>query len=276
MSVGIGITTRNRPVVLRACLNHFLAFPTPDSIYVIVDDSSNEGYRDDNKEIVQQFTEQCPNTVIFRYSENRLGISNAKNASLFPIQGCDHIFLFDDDSWPQSLGWAESWININAANGVQHSQFNVVDDSLLDLNHGYRNVISKREIIGQGTTSMVDLFNSFGVVLYYTKECIAGIGGFDTSGGNVYGYEHCQHSLRATRGGFTGGRLNLVPSIAHELIYSVDIQYAMLRIPPKLEFPELQSFASSVPPEETANAGLNAGLMSTDKVFIPLVDPLSG
>ena len=82
------------------------------------------------------------------------------------MRDCEHVFLFDDDAWPQRHNWAETWIKINEANDVGHSMFNVTSDAELGLNPAFRAVVNPIEEIGANETKMVSFSNCF--VLYIT------------------------------------------------------------------------------------------------------------
>jgi glycosyltransferase involved in cell wall biosynthesis len=266
MSIGIGITTRNRPECLEVCLRHFKEFGYGDKIVVI----------DDNSELWQVnkiVAESFGINVIYKLSDSRLGISKAKNACLWELRDCEHVFLFDDDAWPQRHNWAETWIKINEANDVGHSMFNVTAEAELELNPAFRAVVQPIEEIGADEMKMVAFSNCFGVMLYFNRKCLDAIGGFISDTPHLYGYEHAQISERAGSAGFTQGHKYLTPSIASELIYSIDITYSMLKIPPYFDARWIGNFRSSVTLEESSQAEKNSGIMNIKEIHSPLVDP---
>ena len=267
MSVGIGITTRNRPECLEVCLRHFKEFGYGDKIVVI----------DDNSELCQVnkiVAESFEINVVYKFSNSRLGISKAKNACLWELRDCEHVFLFDDDSWPQRHNWAETWIKINEANDVGHSMFNVTAKAELELNPAFRAVVRPIKEIGADETKMVSFSNCFGVMLYFNRKCLDALGGFFSDTPRPYGYEHAQISGRANIAGFTQGHRYLTPSNATELIYSIDITYCMLKIAPFFDINWIGNFRSSVTLEESSQAEKNSVIMGIKKIHSPLVDPL--
>lgn len=267
MKYGVGITTRNRTECLKYSLLHFSKFKQKNVKYVVIDDCSDFG---DNKEIVDSFKKEVQEEVIYLRSNKRLGVSNAKNACLYQLLDCDYVFLFDDDAWPIADDWADAWSFINDSAGVGHSMFNVVDNNILNTNPAYhRNVKTLSSI-----KDMSELENAFGVLLYFNRECLNAIGGFDPNPPHLYGYEHAQVSQRANRAGFTCSKKYLVPTKAHELIYSVDISYRMLGLLPPIDIPSLMSMGSAVSPEDRAKVGLNGILLNNPPTYIPLVNPL--
>lgn len=264
--IGIGITTRNRPECLEASLRHFKQFGYGDKIVVI----------DDNSELWQVnkiIAESFGINVIYKFSNSRLGIAKAKNACLWELRDCENVFLFDDDAWPQCDNWAETWININDANNVGHSMFNVTAEALLELNPAFRAVVKPISSIGADEVKMVSFSNCFGVMLYFNRDCLNALGGFLSDTPYLYGYEHAQISERAKIAGFTHGHQYITPSIASELIYSIDISYCMLKILPPLETRWIGNFRSSVTLEESSQAEKNSAIMGIKEVFHPLVNP---
>ena len=266
MSIGIGITTRNRPECLEACLRHFKEFGYGDKI-IVIDDNSE--LRQVNKIIAESFEIN----VIYKFSNSRLGVSKAKNACLWELRDCEHVFLFDDDAWPQRHNWAETWIKINEANDVGHSMFNVTSDAELGLNPAFRAVVNPIEEIGANETKMVSFSNCFGVMLYFSRKCLDALGGYVSDAPHLYGYEHAQISERAHTAGFTQGHQYLTPSIASELIYSIDISYCMLKITPYFDVAWIGNFRSSVTLQESSQAEKNSVIMDMKEIYSPLTDP---
>lgn len=265
--IGVGITTRNRPECLEACLRHFKEFGYGDKI-VIVDDNSDLWRL--NKLVIDSFDLN----IKYRYSNKRLGIAKAKNACLIELKDCDHVFMFDDDAWPIQRGWENRWININKYNSIGHSIYGIDCNANESANRSLRAHVSEVARIGDFEHQMIAFSNCFGVVLYFNKECLNALGGYDDSAKNVYGFEHAQVSKRAGTAGFTCGHEYISPAASAEMIYSIDIAYNWLGINPPLDVEWLPRFRSSVTDEEAGNHIYNADLMYTQNIHIPLVDPI--
>lgn len=274
MKIGIGITTRKRPDVLKTCLDHFSAFPTPNSKVVVVEDDHESDSTVES--LVSDFQKGNLNVeVVFRKAPSRLGISRAKNACISKLDDCDHVFLFDDDTWPKTHGWAEKWIEINEMHEASHSMWLtqlVYADNLI-TSFQPKKVWSAPD--GNPKHEMVAWTNCMGVMLYFTRECLNELGGYDTSAANVYGYEHAQMSHRACKAGFSLGYEYLSPAIARSLIYSFDVSYGCLGEEPPTDIPWIGQFTSSVSTAEAAAAASNSILLSNPPIHIPLVDPLA-
>ena len=267
MRYGVGITTRNRPQTLVAALRHFKAFPNQDIRYVIVDDAS------DGDETAQAARHSGLPNVTYYKAPHRIGISGTKNVCLWELQDCDHVFLFDDDCWPVSPDWADQWVDINEANGVGHSMFNIVDGLLLDRNTVFKQLMQVTGTLGEGATEMIAFTNCFGPFLYFSRACLNALGGYEPNTPTWWGYEHAQMSMRAFNAGFTQNHRYLTPAHAQDMLYSVDLTYGMLKLLPPLEV-DCLDLGSSVSPEEKERGGENSVLLSrAETIYVPLEAP---
>lgn len=264
MSVGIGITTRNRPKILQACLAHFAKYAPLSHQIAVIDDCTQNPEK--NQQTVANYADTL-NIQYHRYGK-RAGIARAKNACLWELQNNQHIFLFDDDAWPSQNGWSDNWINNCETNQIGHSMF------IQEMPPNNPIPFFIAATIGTGDTTMHAWSNCMGPVLYFNKECLTAIGGYDANNTrNPYGYEHVQISIRCAQAGFTKGHRYLSPANASELIYSLDIhQTACPKAMPIKEYEKIK-FKSSATPQEVAGAAKNIPLMDDPPIFIPLENP---
>lgn len=201
--IGIGITTRARPHILKIALEHFRAFfPEEEVVTIVIDDNST-------KEDAEKNLNHCAEYGFsYFYSEKRLGVAKAKNACLSRLRNCDHIFLFDDDCFPKQKQWEKVYIEATQCTGVQHFQYNI-------------------EVAGiklKSEKNSVEVFDaSAGVMLYITKDVLKRVGGFNPAYG-IYGYEHDTYTEKINRAGFQKdyGR-HLTPKNAKHYLYSLDL-----------------------------------------------------
>lgn len=100
--VGISITTRNRPEVLRYTLAKFAQFYDENQLIVVIDDGSN--CWEENKEIVEQ------HEFVYLHNIGRLGIPKSKNVGFQYLKIFHHQFWFDDDCFPKCAKWYEPFI----------------------------------------------------------------------------------------------------------------------------------------------------------------------
>jgi len=177
--ISICITTRNRPKAFAIVLEHIKQHTNCEYQLVIVDDCSDVPYCD----------------ASYRF-ENRSGIPAAKNKCL-ELAKYDHIFLFDDDTYPIADGWHDYYIN----SGKEHLCFTF-------LNAFKRKEGFKYHTLGNGC------------MLYVTRKCIDTIGGFDWSYG-LGKYEHVDFSRRIHNAELTESIFMDVDN-SKELLYCMD------------------------------------------------------
>jgi GT2 family glycosyltransferase len=261
MRVGIGITTRNRPKALEACLKHFQAFPAEDSRVVIVDDASEPGYFD----LAKKFIVANPSTL-YVSNKQRLGVGGSKNVCLWNLRDCDHVFLFDDDAWPMVENWAETWIE--TLDGVGHAMF------LAALAGGKAQAVTANVQPVKKIGRLISYTNGLGAMMYFSRECLNALGAFPV-GKNWYGYEHVQMSIRARNAGFTNGELFLSPDITLETIYAKDVSFDYFGFTPPI-YTDFSEWGSSVSKMERASHVFNAKLLESPATHQELQNPNDG
>ena len=159
--ISICVTTRNRPESFKIVLDKIIKHTKIDFQLVIVDDASDLAY----------------SGADYRF-ENRSGIPAAKNKCL-ELAKYDHIFLFDDDTYPI----ADEWYVPYVYSGKEHLCYTFL--SAFKRKDGF-----KYHTLGNGC------------MLYVTRKCIDTIGGFDWSYG-LGKYEHVDFSRRIHNAGLT-------------------------------------------------------------------------
>ena len=264
--IGIGISTRNRPDILAVALAHHKLFEPKNARFVVIDDSDPEWQKDT--------FDVCRgvglNDLLYLKAPLRVGVTGSKNAALWELQDCEHVFLFDDDAWPNCKFWAEQWIADSDVCDVGHSMFNVIDPVLRDADPGLSAIMAITDhlsVVGIPHFAVVE--NCLGPALYFSRPCLDAIGGYDPNAPHVWGYEHAAMSRRAQLAGFTRGRKYLVPVHADDYVYSVDAHRGKLR--PALDLPfEDRSSTSDAEKQKGAD---NAILMQTPRIYIPLEKP---
>lgn len=178
--IGIGITTFNRNSQLMTTLLRIKKHTPRGVKIVIIDDGST--------------TEELQAT--FRFKKNQ-GSPIAKNKCLELLSDCDHIFLFDDDTYPIKEGWELLYIN----SGLNH--LNYTFKYPFELVNGFRH-----------------LQNPNGCMMYLTREVLDKVGGFDTKF-IKYGYWHGAFSNRVFNAGLIPHPFIDVPN-SSEYIYCLD------------------------------------------------------
>lgn len=205
--VGVAITTHNRHKVLQKTLEQHQKFSRGLPI-VVVDDGSNPPV-------------QVPEGVTLIRHEKSRGIVASKNASLAALMdlGVEFLSLWDDDAYPITENWWEAY----AASSEAHLAYQFLDLSgprkLKDMSVLYRD------------DKHVAYTSQRGVMLWYRRDAIETVGGFDP----IYGrgmYEHPDLANRIYWAGLTSFRfMDVVGS--EKLIYSLDEHEAIERSVPR-------------------------------------------
>jgi hypothetical protein len=168
--IGIGITTRNRYETFKKSYAEIVRL-SPGCKVVVVDDASNA---------------PVPNAT-FRFNTN-VGIAAAKNKCFELLDDCEHIFLFDDDTYPLKENWFETYIN----SGHAHLMYIFQDFSTgRKLNDNV--LLYKDSVINAWS-------HPRGCMLYFRRECIERVGGMNTIFGK-WGWEHVNLSDRIYHAG---------------------------------------------------------------------------
>jgi len=110
VSIGIGITTYNRPECLKECLEHIYKHTFTDNVnfYVATDTD-----------------------------EDRRGVAFRKNECLRSLKNCDYIFLFDDDCYPIKDGWVEFFTS--KMNNILTSHLLFLNDKMHNKTNNHTN-----------------------------------------------------------------------------------------------------------------------------------------
>lgn len=177
--IGIGITTFNRNRLIQTTISKIKEFTKVPFKLVIVDDGSKVPLEN----------------ATYRFKFNQ-GSPIAKNKCLELLDDCEHIFLFDDDTYPIKEGWHDAYINSD----VKH--LNYTFKYPFELVNGVRH-----------------LQNPNGCMMYIHNSVLNIIGGYDT-GFIKYGYWHGSFSNRVYNAG-------LIPHPFIDIIDSKDYLYCL-------------------------------------------------
>ena len=251
---GIGITTRNRPDVLKICLRHLREYlPEETCKIIVVDDASSPENFSKNRGIVASYK-----TFSYDYSAERKGIAKAKNACLNHLTACKHIFLFDDDCFPNRPNWFDVWLAPKLAHLTFSMDLRSLVDAPADSAHLHR--------VAEGQ-DWEAFSGGLGCCLYLQNKVLNLVGAFDPNFG-IYGYEHAQFSKRCHMAGLSPHEYT-APKGVLDSIYSIDMHWRWLARRPSLPA-NFDSFDTSVTREEAAKHVEYAHLMQKCKIFIPL------
>lgn len=191
-SIGIGITTHNRNQLVASTYAKIKAL-SPNAKIVVVDDASNEPVN--------------INGYVYRFPVN-VGIARAKNKCIELLQDCDHIFLFDDDTYPIADKWYEPYVNSS-----EHHLMYCFKDWADGTPVGDDEIIySDGNIVAHSAAR--------GCMLYVDRQVINTVGGMDVRYGKAM-EEHGDWSNRIYNAGLTTFK-NMDVADSDLLIYSMD------------------------------------------------------
>jgi len=184
MKIGLGITTYERPEYLKQCLEGVIKhlLPEVDVCYLYNDGSKNTAY-----ELIYR---KLPSKINYCYAQKNRGVAHAKNWLLRHMMddGCDYMFLLEDDIVPQSPKAITEYIRKSDESGIEHMMF---------AHHGIANV-GKLYLREKG----VDLYTAcIGAYAFYTARVIREVGYFD--GNFINAWEHIEHTFRVQKAGLT-------------------------------------------------------------------------
>lgn len=177
-SIGVAVTTYNRPQRLDRTLAAIREY-TPDCRLIVVDDGST------NLDEVTAVANK--HEAILHPMPANKGISAAKNECLNQLHGCEHVFLFDDDTRPTAPDWWKPYVDSPEPHLMY--QFPTAP-SHWALTETYRD------------ENLVAYNKARGCMMYIQANVVDTIGGFHNAFGK-HGGEHEDFSLRAHEAGLT-------------------------------------------------------------------------
>jgi GT2 family glycosyltransferase len=177
MFIGVGITTRNRNDQAKLTKG-IIERLTPSAKVVVVDDAST---------IPVEWAD-------FRFDINA-GIARAKNKCLELLDDCQHIFLFDDDTYPDKEDWWRPYVESREPHAL----------------YGWWHVIYEDEHI-------IAYNHPNGCMVYVERRVLDIVGGLDVNFG-LFGHEHVSWSDRIHNAGLTTARYQ---NVQGGRVYSMD------------------------------------------------------
>ena len=191
--IGIAITTKDRREAFEISYKEIQRWAPPGARIVVVDDASKTPVENAD----------------FRF-ESTAGIARAKNKCLELLynEGCEHIFLFDDDAYPTREGWWKPYVDSPEPHLMW---FYLKPDGEIggpEVTEIYRD------------SQHVAYHATRGCVLYVEKRVLDVVGGMDPGFGQ-WGWEHASWSDRIHSAGLTTWRY-AAPVGVEDAIYSMD------------------------------------------------------
>lgn len=185
--IGLGVATFNRPRFLDKALrsvNEHLS-DVVDVFYVHDDASDRKFFAE-----YQRAFKRLPQAHL-QISATNQGVAASKNAMLQEMldDGCDYLFLMEDDLIVKSPDAVLGYIEAMRQSGSQHLSYGWHGPA----NRGGPNV----------SAYTIDYFpHSIGAWTAFTKGCLEAVGLFDEN--FVCAWEHVEHELRLIQAGLCG------------------------------------------------------------------------
>lgn len=198
--IGVGVVTYKRPDYFKTCIN---SIPNVDTLVVVNDGDPypSDLYPSKIKEVIQHTKNKC------------VGVSKNELMRFLIQDGCEHIFLIEDDMEVLKPEVFEEYIKAASASGIWHlnygpgSPFNRVQDpELLKLDLAGRHLLDKhsqpkpRQIVEYKNGSKIALYqHSVGMFTYFHKGVIKNLGYHDEHFNNAW--EHVELTYRIIKAG---------------------------------------------------------------------------
>jgi GT2 family glycosyltransferase len=194
--IGLGIVTCNRPEFLAKCIDSI----NIDKIHVraIVNDGKIP-VKHDGFHII--------------HNEKNLGVGKSKNKLLKYLydQGCDYIFLLEDDMLILDESVFQKYIEAYKKSGIHHfnygpgSPFNRKQNIQFDLHNRHEldqhSDPNPRMIIDYGNDVKVSLFeHTVAMFSFFTRKVLTEVGYIDEDFYNAW--EHVDHTYRIIKAGY--------------------------------------------------------------------------
>ena len=194
--IGLGIVTCNRPDFLRNCIKSIDLSKVDEKVIV------NDGKVD----------VKHPNFTVIKNQKN-LGVGKSKNKILKHLyeQGCDYIFLLEDDMLILDNRVFEKYIEAHEKSGIHHfnygpgSPFNRKQKIQYDLHNRHEldqhSAPNPRKIIDYGDNVEISLFeHTVAMFSFFTRKVIKEVGYIDEDFYNAW--EHVDHTYRIIKAGY--------------------------------------------------------------------------
>jgi len=189
---GIGLLTYNRSNYLREFIQSVIDTAPKDAKIILCDDGST----DFTAEVARKFD------ITYVRGPN-LGVAANKNRALYLLQDCHFICLLEDDLFPTSKGWFETYERAAIHSGINH--FCRVQDKEITESH------NEFTIWMQENLKLTPVYASSprGDLTFITAEVIRQVGALHPEFVGM-GYAHGQWTDRINRAGLIGHPLKYV------------------------------------------------------------------
>jgi GT2 family glycosyltransferase len=199
-SIGVGMVTYNAPDRIKQS-----AWTVPSWVkhFVIVNDGTP-----------YDPSVYPPHAHVIQHEKNQsVGVAKSTAMRYLLEDGCDHIFIMEDDILLQSEEVFDAYIKASLNTGIKHLNYALQGPANKKGAKGFENLTERanqdhltepnpRQIIKYPDDIEIALYpNCVGAFSYYEREALEKIGGFDVVYKNAW--EHVDHTMEAFKKGFT-------------------------------------------------------------------------
>lgn len=181
--IGVGVVTYNRPEYFKTCIN---SIPAVDTLVVVNDGESYDSnlYPSNVKEVIQ-------------HTKNKsVGVSKNELMRYLIQDGCDHIFIMEDDISITDPNVFTNYIKGAECSGLWHLMYGYHGPANKDPSTG---VPKPRYIIDYKDAKISLNQHCVGAFCYYLKSVIKQVGYIDERFFNAW--DHLEHSYRIVKAG---------------------------------------------------------------------------
>ena len=182
---GVGIISFNRPALLKKCCDSIEKCGFIDEVIVV-----NDG---------DDIHMEIPCWWQWHQTAGSIGVGRSKNKALEYLleQGCEHIFLIENDIYVKDPSVFEKYIQASKVSGIQHFNYS---------QHGNANKIpmkfvnpNMRLLVDYGVCKVAFYFHCVGAFSYYSRKCLELAGLMDERYYNAC--EHVDHTYQIIKAG---------------------------------------------------------------------------
>jgi glycosyltransferase involved in cell wall biosynthesis len=130
---------------------------------------------------------------------DHVGVGKAKNKALQHLldQGCDHIFLIEDDIYIKDASVFQKYIEASKGTGIQH--FNFSQHGIMNKTFDGLSTPNPRMIVKYGDIQVPLYPHCVGAFSYFSRKCLETVGLMDEEYYNAC--EHMDHTLEIIKAG---------------------------------------------------------------------------
>jgi GT2 family glycosyltransferase len=138
-------------------------------------------------------------TLIYHHNKKNLGVGKSKNIAIRQLldQGCDHIFLIEDDIYIKDASVFQKYIEASKATGIQH--FNFSQHGIMNKTFDGLSKPNPRMIVKYGDIQVPLYPHCVGAFSYFSRKCLETVGLMDEEYYNAC--EHMDHTLEIIKAG---------------------------------------------------------------------------